>query len=214
MDWQTLRNQFMRTIGGDPPGANLEDELIHAYTNHPGAVERSIEKITLAHQAGKIRSPWGALKAEVAKAVDAARNPTHDTGTQREARIQRAEQWIRNAGIHIDRISEIEHDLFGNAHIEPTLAKDGTPIISAGQNHLLGNHQTNHQLRERLIDHWRELRPIGEQLEQEAEARAARYVQQRDELQHALKHARIVAQAGNLQPAITTTETHDDDIPL
>ena len=71
MDWQTLRNQFMRDIGGDPPGSQLEDELIRAYTDHPDVVERSMEKIGLAHTAGKIRSPWGALKTEVAKAANA-----------------------------------------------------------------------------------------------------------------------------------------------
>ncbi len=152
MDWQTLRNQFMRQIGGDPPGANLEDELIQAYTNHPDVVERSIEKIALAHQAGKIRSPWGALKHEVAKAVDGARNPTHERGSTRERAIQRAEQRVRNEFVHYDRWSEVEDELFGE---RGTLREHRTP-----------------ELYERMETLWTQLRPLGELVEHEAEERS------------------------------------------
>lgn len=155
MDWQTLRNQFMRTIGGDPPGAQLEEDLIAAYTDHPEPVERSFEKIALAFKAGKIHSPWGALKAEVAKAVDAARNPTHSKGATREKAIARAEQWIRNAGLHYDRWEEIQDELFGD---RGTLRQHDTP-----------------QLRERIQTLWHELRPLGIQTEQEAIDRGLRY---------------------------------------
>ena len=148
MDWQTVRNQFMRTIGGDPPGSHLEDELIQAYTQHPDAVERSFEKIALAHKAGKIRSPWGALKTEVAKAVDGARNPTHNAGSSRTKAIQRAEQWIKTAGIHYDRESEIVDELFGDRG-------------------MLHGHP---DAQDRILQLWREHRPTGEKLEAEHEA--------------------------------------------
>jgi hypothetical protein len=175
MDWQTLRNQFMRDIGGDPPGAQLEDELIAAYHDHPEAVERSIEKITLAHKAGKIRSPWGALKTEVAKALDAARNPTHNTGASRNKAIARAEQWLRTAGLHYDRETEIHDELFGDRGI-------------------LRDHHTP-QVEERLTALWRELRPLGEQVEREAEERGARYVEQRERLRKALADPKTKAKA-------------------
>jgi hypothetical protein len=168
MDWQTLRNQFMRAIGGDPPGSQLEDELIAAYTDHPTVVERSIEKITLAYQAGKIRSPWGALKAEVAKAVDAARNPTHDKGSSKQKAIARAEQRTRNELLHYDRWEEAEDELFGDR---------GT----------LRDHD-NPTLRQRMETLWTELRPAGELVEAEAEERARRYVEQRAALAAARKH--------------------------
>jgi hypothetical protein len=167
MDWQTLRNQFMRAIGGDPPGAALEDELIQAYTDHPTVVERSIEKITLAHAAGKIRSPWGALKTEVAKAVDAARNPTHDKGSSRQKAIARAEQRMRNELLHYDRWSEVEDELFGDR---------GT----------LREYRST-DLRKRMETLWTQLRPAGELVEAEAEERARRYVEQRAALQAARK---------------------------
>ena len=162
MDWQTLRNQFMRTIGGDPPGAQLEDELIQAYANHPDVVERSMEKIGLAHAAGKIRSPWGALKHEVAKAVDAARNPTHDKSSSRTKAIARAEQRIRNELLHYDRLDEAMDELFGERGM---LREHDTPA-----------------LRERMTKLWTELRPAGQLVEAEAEERGRRYTEQRAEL--------------------------------
>ena len=158
MDWQTLRNQFMRTIGGDPPGAKLEDQLIQAYTEHPDVVERSLEKIALGHKAGKIRSPWGALKAEVAKATDAARNPHHDKGSSRTKTVARAEQRIRNELLHYDRWAEVADELFG---ARGTVREHDTPT-----------------LRERLETLWNDLRPAGELVEAEAIARGIRYQQQ------------------------------------
>lgn len=142
MDWQTLRNQFMRNIGGDPPGAHLEDELIQAYTDHPDAVEKSFEKIALAFKAGKIRSPWGALKAEVAKAVDAARNPTHSSAAKTSTAIQRAEQWIRNAGLMFDRWDEIHDELFGDRG-------------------MLHPQRHDQRTTDRIHTLWNELRPLG-----------------------------------------------------
>ena len=160
MDWQTLRNTFMRHIGGDPPGAALEDQLIQMYTNHPEALERSIEKITLAFKAGKIRSPWGALKAEAEKAVDTARNPTHTQATRRHDALARAEQWMRTAGLHHDRESELLDELYGER----------------------GRLRDHPETQTRMLELWQELRPVGEQLDQDAIDRGTRYQHQRAEL--------------------------------
>lgn len=158
MDWQTLRNQFMRDIGGDPPGAQLEDWLIQQYAEHPDPVQRSFEKIALGYKAGKIRSPWGALKAEVGKAVDAARNPTHASAKTREADLQRAMQNVRNALLHFDRETEVLDELFGDrGSLEDTPAN-----------------------REKVIETWRKLRPLGEQTEREHEAFLERYREHRE----------------------------------
>jgi hypothetical protein len=162
MDWQTLRNQFMRDIGGDPPGAHLEDELIQAYTDNPEPVERSFQKITLAYKAGKIRSPWGALKTEVAKATEAARNPTHDRGTSKTKAVQRAEQRIRNELLHYDLEHEVWDELFGDR---------GT----------LRDYRSD-ELEHRMVALWQELRPLGELVEHEAEQRGQRYQEQRERI--------------------------------
>jgi hypothetical protein len=161
MDWQTLRNQFMRQVGGDLPGNHLEQELINAYEQHPTAVERSLEKIALAFKAGKIRSPWGAAKAEVAKAVDAANNPTHDKSASRHTAIQRAEQWIRAAGLHYDRETETIDELYGDR----------------------GRLRHHPNTQPRLLELWNEIKPLGVIAEQEAVERGIRHQQQRAQLQ-------------------------------
>ena len=176
MDWQTIRNQFMRQIGGELPGSQLEDELIQAYTQNPDVVERSFEKIALAHAAGKIRSPWGALKTEVAKALDAARNPSHDKGSSRTKAIQRAEQRMRNELLHYDRWDEAEDELFGE---RGTLREHDNPA-----------------LRERMANHWESLRPLGIATELEAEARGLRNQEHRARLAAQPKPER---DAGNLE---------------
>jgi len=167
MDWQTLRNQFMRTIGGDPPGAQLEDDLIAAYTNHPQVVERSLEKIALAYKAGKIRSPWGAAKTEIAKATEAARNPTHNQGATKTKAIARAEQWMRTTGLHYDRETELLDELYGDR----------------------GRLKDHPATRDRMLQLWNELRPIGEQLDAEAIERGLRYQAQRKMLEQTKKPA-------------------------
>ena len=158
MDWQTLRNKFMRDTGGDLPGGRLEQQLIDAYAEHPTAVEKAIEKITLGHAAGKVRSPWGALKTEIERH---ANNPTHETGHGREKAIQRAEQRIRNELLHYERWDEVEDELFGP---RGTVKDHDTPT-----------------LRERLEALWNDLRPLGELTEHEQIERLARWRQQQDE---------------------------------
>ena len=157
MDWQTVRNRFMRATGGDPPGAHLEDDIIAAFAQHPDAVVKSMEKIVLGYKAGRIRSPWGALKHEVAKAADAANNPTVDRAHTRANAIQRAEQWMRTAGLHHDRESELIDELYGER----------------------GRLRDHPETQERMLALWNELRPLGEEADQDAIDRGLRYQQQR-----------------------------------
>ena len=177
MDWQTLRNRFMRDIGGDAPGAQLEDKLIQLYTDHPEALERAMTKIALAFKAGKIRSPWGALSTEADKATDPARNPTHDKGASRNKAVERAEQWMRTAGLMFDRDSEIVDELFG----------DRGPLNA---------HRTD-ELEQRILALWTELRPLGEQTEREAEERGRRYQEQQAIRQKIAREAHLKAKTEN-----------------
>jgi hypothetical protein len=190
-DWQSVRNSFIRATG-DTPGAMLEDKLIAAYADNPEAVERAFEKITVAYQAGRIRSPWGALSAEVAKALDANRNPTHERGTSRQKAIERAEQWIRTAGVYCERPTEIEQELFGSAPAD--LDVTGEPIVSAG-NALLAAYANDADLRLRMVNRWRELRPTGERAERQQEERLARSRRQHDQIEAEVKLAAKIAEA-------------------
>lgn len=173
MDWQTLRNTIIRETS-DFPGGHLEDELITRYSENPQAVEQAVEKILAGYRAGKVRSVWGALKAEIARAFDPANNPKHDRSNSRKHAIEHAEQWLKNAGLHFDRQTEIHDELFGERGL---LAAHADP-----------------KTKQHLAERWQELRPLGEQTEREANERGARYIQQRQAMTEARKPV------GNLEP--------------
>lgn len=153
-DWQTTYAQAITTFGGDTPGAALEQHVLNQFRQHPQAVTNAIRKIGEAYEAGRIRSPWGALKAEIAKQVDA--DIVVPSGNDRKQAVLRADQWMRNAGMHLDRWDECEDELFGDRGI---LKPHDSP-----------------QLRDRMRNAWNTVRPIGEQVELEAEERAAKWV--------------------------------------
>lgn len=152
-DWQTLRNEVIQATG-DIPGPHLENELITRYAENPTLVERAVEKILAGYAAGKIRSAWGALKTELARASDPANNPTHDHAASRHKAVTRAEQWLKNAGVHFDRQSELLDELFGERGI---LREHDTPELRA---HILAQWQPE----------------IGQRIQAEHEAFAARWV--------------------------------------
>ena len=110
MTWHELLEQAIRDFG-DTPGATLEQHLIDAHTDNPAAVAVAISKITQAHKAGKINSPWGAVRAELTKQLQVRRNMP--ANSERATRERNAEQWLRSAGVHFDRWPEIEDELFG-----------------------------------------------------------------------------------------------------
>lgn len=111
-DWHTEYGRALALFGGDTPSATLEQDLLDAFSEHPQAVTNAITKIGKAYAAGKIHSPWGALKAEIPKQVE--RDTRVGDGRERQAAIANAEQWIRNAGLHYDRWPEVHDELFGD----------------------------------------------------------------------------------------------------
>lgn len=192
IEWEDLALQTAERFGGTLPHPETAAAIAAVHAKAPHAVERAIDRVAIEYEDGGIRSPWGILRSRVKQITTetAAAGRAND----RDKTIARAEQWIRNAGLHYDRTSEIEHALFGNAHLEPTPDKDGQPITSPGDT-LIRNPPPH--LRQKLVDLWTDLRPIGEQIEQDAIDRGLRYQQQREELQQA---KRIIRNIGNLEP--------------
>jgi len=74
-DWHTEYARALQAFGGDTPSATLEQDLVDAYAQHPQAVHNAITKIGKAYAAGRIHSPWGALKAEIPKQTKLRANP-------------------------------------------------------------------------------------------------------------------------------------------
>jgi hypothetical protein len=143
-DWQTEYARALTTFGGDTPTPTLEQDLLDAFQQHPQAVTNAITKIGKAYEAGKIHSPWGALKAEIPKQIQ--RDVKVGDGTERNRAITNAEQWLRTTGLMFDRATEIQDELFGDR---------GT----------LQPWKRDHQLVTRMTDLWEQLRPAGEATE-------------------------------------------------
>jgi hypothetical protein len=111
-DWQTEYARALELYGGDTPSPALEQELIEAFQQHPQAVTNAITKIGKAYAAGKIHSPWGALKAEIPKQISA--DIQVGDGHERNRAIRNAEQWMLNAGMHYPTWAETEDHLYGD----------------------------------------------------------------------------------------------------
>lgn len=165
-DWQTTFAQAIHAFG-DTPGAQLEQHIRDTFTQHPQAVTNAIAKITDAHQAGRVRSPWGALRTEIDKQV--AREAIVDANINPRAAEQRAEQWIRNAGKHFDQWTEAEDELANR----PGLRDRWTPALA-----------------ERLHQLWLEHRVEGELIEAQHEQRMAAWKHNRQRIEQAIRDAK------------------------
>lgn len=195
-DWQTLRTRALASFRGEPLGAQLETELIAAFAQHPEAVERATDKIIARYQAGGVTSPWGMLGSEVKRAITALDNPTTRPAKQREQAIARAESWLRTAGIHYDRWTEVQSELFDHERNPPgLLAAFDTPT-----------------LRERIETLWNDLRPAGELVEREAELRAEHWKQHSPTAKRL--HAKLVPHIPEHQLDYTPPSPPDDPLPF
>ncbi len=155
-DWHTEYARALNLFGGDTPSATLEQDLLDSFKDHPQAVTNAITKIGKAYAAGKIHSPWGALKAEIPKQID--RDIHVGDGAERSRAIANTEQWIRNAGLMFDRWSEVELEIYHD---------------------YLGPWRADIKLRHRMEELWNDLRPTGIQVEHEELERADHWKQTR-----------------------------------
>lgn len=149
-DWHTEYARALAAFGGDTPSATLEQDLLDAFQQHPQAVTNAITKIGKAYAAGKIHSPWGALKTEIPK--QAARALQVGDGAERNQAIACAEQWMRNAGCMYDRSTEVLDELYERGPLQ--------------------HWPRDNELRQRMEALWLELRPLGINVETEELERA------------------------------------------
>lgn len=193
--WPNLRTHAIEHFNGQTPGPQLEQDIIDIFEQHPQTVAAAIDRIAARFHAGTITSPWGVLRADLQRAT-AAPDVTATDSADRDKRVNRAEQWIRATGIHYDRPSEIEHELFGDARIHPTIdPRTGEAIVSATPGPLAPwAHDLT--LRQRLLQLWETERPRGQQAETDHQARADRWVREQ-----AAAHPRPNHQTPSHQPA-------------
>jgi len=156
--WSDMRDPFIERVGSAPSAAT-EERILDVFSGHPMLVAAGMAHVGERYDSGLIHSPWPVLAKHVEEAVAAiGRGDVSASGGQdRTKALQRGRQWMRAAGMHYDRESEVEDELFGYSGMLRTYAGDA-------------------ELRAELLAYWHEQRPRGEQVEQEAEARARAHV--------------------------------------
>jgi hypothetical protein len=149
--WNELRDRLIEGFG-DGPSAPQEQAVLEAFRDRPMQVEAIAEETVGAFRAGRVRTGWPFL----AKRVLSLARPDViiSDSSERETKVAGAERWIRNAGIFLDRQSELEDELFD------------------GQTAYLRRYREDDSLRQRMIALWEKERPRGEQAEQESLDRA------------------------------------------
>jgi len=149
--WTHLRDTAIRRFN-DTPSSDQELRIIAVFQDRPELVAAQIELVANRHAAGQVNNPWPFLTTSLERATQIPEDVRATDKTSRSAKVRIAEQWIRNAGIHFDRETEIQDELFGYHGILNAWADD-------------------QPLRDRLTQLWRDERPRGEKVEAEAEAR-------------------------------------------
>ncbi len=200
-EWVELREHAISLFGDQAPSPELEHDVVQVFAINPHGVQQAIDYVGGEWLKGKITSPWAILRIQVERLVDNSQNVVATDERSRAKAIEKAEAWIRNAGIHMDREHEIVAYLFGHAEYTPPLdyleqlevetrgrpgrqiydgllqasiertREHGVQPIPGTQDGPLCHYKTT-KLRDRMITLWRESRHLGEQVEAEAIERA------------------------------------------
>lgn len=166
-DWLELRERAVE-LYVDTPSAALEERIVAIFEKRPALVADAIDHVAERFQRGLVRSPWAVLAKHaetLAAGSDRAVKATDES--ERDEKVARAEAWVKTAGLHFDRPSEIVEELFGDRGPLKTWATDSDLVA-------------------RMVELWNEQRPRGEQVEREAEQRGRAYADWRRKL-HAAK---------------------------
>lgn len=207
--WSQLRTQAIELFDGQTPGGQLEHDIVQHFQEHPQAVAAAIKRIGERFAVGTVTSPWGMLRADLNRRMAGGEVTATDT-TDRERAIVRAEQWVKAAGCHFDRASEVEHELFGDARLHPTeYAPTGEMIISSSDG-LLSAWGDDLVLRQRMIDVWQSERPRGVRAEADLEARAAKYRDDQQMAREARRAAVAELDQAQAQPLVEILDPEPD----
>lgn len=188
--WGDLRDHAIQRFG-EAPGAQLEQQIIDTWKQHPAIVTALVDTIAARVDAGKVRSGWAILATECERATTTSNERAQDT-TERTRAETRTRQWMHAAGMHYDRWPEVEDELFGET----------------------GNLRHWPELKDTMHNLWHELRPEGERTEQEALERAAKYVAINPPGPPPEHRPHPITLPTLPQMATVATPADNDDIPL
>lgn len=246
-DWQRIRTNAIRKLG-DTPGNKLEQDLIDAFQTNPRHIVQIIDAVIAERDAGAtFVSAWAIIRHRAQQHPEPI---TATDQTERDNHIRLAETWIRTAGLYLNDENELLHELFGEQATTPDLAtlhqieqttrrNPGRPMYepllqaAITKTELEGpqplpdsdpgrlHPYDTPQLRERMLNLYREHRPRGQAAEQDHEHRAHERARLRQALKEAQCHPNAVtpspkpssSSTANSAPATDTTSTSSSPAP-
>jgi hypothetical protein len=153
--WTNTRDRAIRLFNGQTPRASDEEAIMTAFQEQPALVERTINEVAVQLEQGKITWGWAVTRSRVERALQAPGEIVVESGELAQ-RTALAEKRMRVVGIHLVSEEQIIDELFGHGALLESWA-DSTA------------------LRDRFLTMWRELRPLGEQVDREAVERGNRH---------------------------------------
>jgi hypothetical protein len=116
--WNQLRDNFINATH-DNPSAPVEERVLIVFRESPALVEASMGKVIAAQAAGRVRSPWPFLATVVEQHASGAGDVIVRDEDEKANAVRLAERWLRNAGVHFDRWSEVQEELFERGMLRP-----------------------------------------------------------------------------------------------
>jgi hypothetical protein len=142
--WSEVFDRAVRAFGNTTPGAALEVELRECFEESPALVVGTVDAVAEAFKAGRVFSPWAILRARLRSGASPVELIVSDE-SERERAIGRAENLLRAIGHELDREPEVIATLFTDA--------------GERSNAVLGRWADDEELKDRMLELWRELRP-------------------------------------------------------
>lgn len=183
LDWPTFCADTIKLFRGDRPNQQQEDDVLAVWTANPQGVALERDRVADGLARGDIHNPWHILRVRAMQSSTwqpqqaVASAPMED---DRSKAIERADRWMRNAGLHFDRIEEVLDELFVSGGPDR-----GGPLLAAWKG--------DAALEQHVVKLWEDLRPAGVRTEREAERRAENWKRTRAKVK-AAKGARTPAE--------------------
>lgn len=202
--WSDTRHKAIQAFHGETPGPELEQRIIDVFRRRPQLVIDSIAYVAEQRKLGRVqKSCWGVLAAHIEHAAHVSEDIVASDESDRAKAIVRAERWIERAGLHLPTEHDVLDELFGEhpghtppvEFLEELQRADGPgralygPLLAAavqrtrehGSEAIPGpgggilRPYDSPELRQRMLDHWREHRLTGIELEEDELDRAERW---------------------------------------
>lgn len=163
---------------GQTPRPEDEEAIRAVFARNPLLVISEVDRIAEALGSGRVKWAWSAFakRLDQAPVTEVVVSPADE----RAKAVATAERWLRSAGMHFDRWSEVEDELYSQTGFVSGMHRRVT----------LGPWHADDGLRDRMRLLWEQARPDGVQLEDEADERARAFVAKRQEIAEALKAKR------------------------